>query len=152
MNAAPRRVLIALCLQLMFDLPGVCADAASDASQVQVQVSSYPITPALASFMPAVPPRGWKAPPLPLTRTPKDPWALSIAFAAFVVAVFTFLQKRDEARVGFRKQLTDLLEKLNAANKEYAVYQIKKEAFPDYYGRLLTDQKRFGFGRRITLG
>jgi len=79
---------------------------------------------------------------------PKDWITLIASLSAFAFSLLSYWQKSAEGKIGLRKQLTDLIEKLTDISTEAAKYfglpMSKREAdYPPNYVRLKNDQRRF---------
>lgn len=81
----------------------------------------------------------------------KDVLTLVVSFCALGLSVQSYFQRKAENRIGLRKQLTDMLEKLTDLNAEIAKYRSlkSKDGFPDNYPGILNDQRRF-FARQAA--
>jgi tetratricopeptide (TPR) repeat protein len=79
----------------------------------------------------------------------KDWVTLAASFAAIVLSILSFRQKATDMELAKRKQLTDLLEKITDLNTERAKYELKKSEYPESYGGLIADQRRF-FARQAA--
>jgi tetratricopeptide (TPR) repeat protein len=75
----------------------------------------------------------------------KDVATIAVSTLAFGISVLTLSQKTNESKVGLRKQLTDILEKLHETNVENTKANDPnfRSSYPQNYGRLISDRRRF---------
>lgn len=75
----------------------------------------------------------------------KDLVTVTVSFGALIVSLAGFFQRSAEAKIGLRKQLTDVLGELHKVNVELFKSNdpMTRDKYPENFGRMISDQKRF---------